>query len=68
MPVIYDDSKKIFHLQSGNASYVMQVVKDKYLAHLYWGKDYLLIMGVGLSYGKTEGLPLIQMTKIEHFP
>ena len=38
MPVIYDDSKKIFHLQSGNASYVMQVVKDKYLAHLYWGK------------------------------
>ena len=38
MSIIYDKSKKIFHLQAGNTSYIMQVVKNKYLVHLYWGR------------------------------
>ena len=38
MSIIYDKSRKIFHLQAGNTSYIMQVVKDKYLVHLYWGR------------------------------
>lgn len=38
MPIIYDNSRKIFHLQTGNTSYIMQIVKEKYLVHLYWGR------------------------------
>jgi alpha-galactosidase len=38
MGVIYNESQRIFHLQSVGMSYVIQVVKSGYLAHLYWGK------------------------------
>lgn len=38
MPIVYDKSRKIFHLQAGDTSYIMQVVKEKYLVHLYWGR------------------------------
>lgn len=49
MSIFYDQSNQIFHLQSSGMSYALQIVKNKYLAHLYWGKrlrsgklDYLL--------------------------
>lgn len=38
MSIQLDQEHKIFHLQAGNTSYIMRVVKDKYLAHVYWGK------------------------------
>lgn len=38
MPIVYDKSRKIFHLQAGDTSYIMQIVKEKYLVHLYWGR------------------------------
>ncbi|RUS45576.1 alpha-galactosidase [Cohnella sp. AR92] len=38
MSIQYDQSTRTYHLQSRNVSYVMQVVKDGYLAHLYWGR------------------------------
>src|SRR5690554_3677503 len=38
MPIYYDESKKEFHLQAKNTSYMMQIVKEGYLAHVYWGK------------------------------
>lgn len=38
MPIYYDESKKAFHLQAKNTSYMMQIVKEGYLAHVYWGK------------------------------
>ncbi|MDA7027608.1 alpha-galactosidase [Bacillus sp. CLL-7-23] len=38
MSIYIDDEKRLFHLQGKNTSYVMQVVRDGYLAHLYWGK------------------------------
>lgn len=38
MAIRYDEATRTFHLQSGNVSYVMQVVRDGYLAHLYWGR------------------------------
>ncbi|MCA1032694.1 alpha-galactosidase [Bacillus timonensis] len=38
MPISFDPSSKIFHLQAKNTSYVMQIVNEGYLAHLYWGK------------------------------
>ncbi|CAM4049698.1 alpha-galactosidase [Cohnella lubricantis] len=39
MAIRYDESTRTFHLQSGNVSYVMQIVKGDYLAHLYWGRQ-----------------------------
>ena len=38
MPIKYDDNEKIFNLQTQNTSYVLGVLKDKYLLHLYYGK------------------------------
>lgn len=38
MGIIINKQKKTFLLQSKNSSYLMQVVKDKYLAHVYWGE------------------------------
>ena len=38
MGVIYEEKEQIFHLQTKSTSYLMKVVKGKYLAHVYWGK------------------------------
>jgi alpha-galactosidase len=38
MSINYNDVTKVFHLQSEKTSYVMQVHRDGYLTHLYWGK------------------------------
>lgn len=38
MAIIYDEAQSIFHLQTQVSSYVMQVVRGKYLSHLYWGR------------------------------
>lgn len=38
MPIIYDTENKSFHLSNTKISYVMQIVREGYLVHLYWGK------------------------------
>lgn len=38
MSIWFDREQKIFHLQTKHTSYIMAVVRDKYLAHVYWGK------------------------------
>ncbi|WP_026674560.1 alpha-galactosidase [Alkalihalobacterium bogoriense] len=38
MSIHYFDTTKTFHLTARNTSYLFQVVKEGYLAHLYWGK------------------------------
>ncbi len=38
MGIFVNEEQKIFHLQTKNVSYIMKVVEDKYLAHVYWGK------------------------------
>lgn len=52
MSIFIDEKRKVFHLQTEHTSYIMHVVCDKYLAHVYWGKriltpnmDNSLIMG-----------------------
>ncbi len=36
--IIYDSNTQTFHLKSIKTSYVLQIMKGGYLAHLYWGK------------------------------
>ncbi|MBB6729971.1 alpha-galactosidase [Cohnella zeiphila] len=38
MAIRYDEKNRTFYLQSGKTSYVMQIVKDGYLAHSFWGR------------------------------
>ena len=38
MGINYEENEQVFHLQTKNTSYIMRVVKGKYLAHVYWGK------------------------------
>ncbi|AIQ48657.1 alpha-galactosidase [Paenibacillus sp. FSL R7-0273] len=38
MGIIYDEEYKVFHLQTPGSSYCMQIIRDGYLGHLYWGK------------------------------
>ena len=38
MAIHYDEQSKIFHLTTRDTSYVLQIVRDGYLAHRYWGK------------------------------
>ncbi len=38
MSIKYDNKTQTFHLKAKNTSYVMQIINNGYLAHLYWGK------------------------------
>ncbi|ANS73343.1 alpha-galactosidase [Paenibacillus yonginensis] len=38
MPIQFDAEQRVFHLQSANSSYVLQIVKGEFVTHLYWGK------------------------------
>lgn len=37
MPISFYEKNRTFHLQAGNSSYIFQVYRDGYLAHIYWG-------------------------------
>lgn len=38
MGIQFDNKNKTFHLQAKDTSYVMEIVRDGHLLHLYWGR------------------------------
>ena len=38
MTVHYDEKQQTFHLQTNSTSYVIEIAKDGYLTHRYWGE------------------------------
>ena len=38
MGITFDKEEKVFYLTTNNTSYIMQIFKEKYVAHLYWGR------------------------------
>ncbi|MFD1773512.1 alpha-galactosidase [Paenibacillus rhizophilus] len=38
MGVLFDAENRLFHLQAKDTSYVIGIVRDEYLLHLYWGR------------------------------
>ena len=38
MPIIYDEKKQVFHIQTPKTSYIMHIWRGKDLVHVYWGK------------------------------
>lgn len=53
MPIYYNDCHKVFHLKSGNMSYIMGINKYNILQHLYWGEQIELSLEKGIT--GTEG-------------
>ncbi|CAH1208221.1 Alpha-galactosidase AgaA [Paenibacillus auburnensis] len=38
MSILYDEQNRSFHLSTSETSYIIQIIRDGYLAHRYWGK------------------------------
>lgn len=38
MSISFESSTQTFHLQAPNASYIIQIIKSKYIAHVHWGR------------------------------
>ncbi|MEC0228654.1 alpha-galactosidase [Paenibacillus alba] len=38
MGIVFDAASQTFHLQGKSSSYIMQLMKSKYLAHVHWGR------------------------------
>ncbi|MFP4661186.1 MAG: alpha-galactosidase [Halanaerobiales bacterium] len=38
MGILYDSDNKIFHLQSSEMSYILEIMDNGQLGHVYWGK------------------------------
>ncbi|UKS24570.1 alpha-galactosidase [Paenibacillus sp. HWE-109] len=38
MGIVYNTDSQTFHLQGKSSSYIMQLMKSKYLAHVHWGR------------------------------
>jgi len=38
MSITFNASNQTFHLQASDSSYIMKIVREKYLSHVYWGK------------------------------
>jgi len=36
--ILFDERNQIFHIKACNTSYIIKIFKNKYLAHLYWGR------------------------------
>lgn len=68
MPIIYDEEKRIFHLQAQDTSYLFQIVQDGYLAHLYWGKKIRSIDPSTKIFSKQGPFPRILIRRIRIFP
>lgn len=37
--IFFDKEKRVFHLKSSGMSYIMQLFKEDYLTHIFWGKE-----------------------------
>lgn len=38
MGIVFDASNRVFHLQAKETSYLVHILNEGYLAHLYWGR------------------------------
>lgn len=38
MSIVYNHQERVFHLKASDTSYILKILDNGYLAHLYWGK------------------------------
>lgn len=62
MSISYDETRRIFHLRGKDVSYVLGVVRDGYLAHLYYGKKLREYRGSNdLTFIKRDFSPSVEI-------
>ncbi|MBC1604407.1 alpha-galactosidase [Listeria rocourtiae] len=62
MGISYDEAQRVFHLRGKDVSYVLGVVRDGYLAHLYYGKGLREFAGSnGLTFIKRDFSPSVSI-------
>ncbi|MBC2205919.1 alpha-galactosidase [Listeria booriae] len=62
MSISYDETRRIFHLRGKDVSYVLGVVRDCYLAHLYYGKKLREYRGSNdLTFIKRDFSPSVEI-------
>ncbi|MBC2371227.1 alpha-galactosidase [Listeria booriae] len=62
MSISYDEARRIFHLRGKDVSYVLGVVRDGYLAHLYYGKKLREYRGSNdLTFIKRDFSPSVEI-------
>lgn len=77
MTIIYNDKTREFHLQSANSSYILTVLENEQLGHLYYGKkvrhkdsfEHLLVTGhrSNITYLKSDDMNFsLEQTKQEY--
>ncbi|MBC6316331.1 alpha-galactosidase [Listeria grandensis] len=60
MGIFYDEAQRVFHLRGKDVSYVLGVVREGYLAHLYYGKGIREFAGSnGLTFIKRDFSPSV---------
>ena len=57
MAIIYDESRKCFHLSNDRISYIFRMAADKYPLHLYWGRRVRSIGDKMVSRRMQDGYP-----------
>lgn len=57
MPIIFDKINNVFHIKAKETSYIIKIFKNKYLAHIYWGKniDYVNLPDEVVTGGRAFG-------------
>ncbi|MBC1574254.1 alpha-galactosidase [Listeria booriae] len=62
MSISYDEARRLFHLRGKDVSYVLGVVRDGYLAHLYYGKKLREYRGSNdLTFIKRDFSPSVEI-------
>ena len=74
MAIIYDESRKCFHLSNDRISYIFRMAADKYPLHLYWGRRVRSIGDTIIGRRMQDGYPQsdetfsLHETPLDHLP
>jgi alpha-galactosidase len=55
--ITYDAKLKVFHLRTPGTSYIIQVVRNGMLAHVYWGRRLQSASWPGMRNGHEDAAP-----------
>jgi alpha-galactosidase len=55
--IAYDAAHKVFHLRTPTTSYVLQVIRNGMLAHVYWGRRLESAVWHGMRNGREDAPP-----------
>ena len=59
MAIFFDKQQHSFFLQTPNSTYIIEIVKGRYLSHLYWGRkiEHPMVKWMELNQGRASFHP-----------